>query len=82
MQIAKVFNAPGMRRDLYAIVLQRLGDQVAIGAKDDRGDDNARIIMESFLEGGGCQVGGWRITFLSQWPRAFDIGPMAHSTAL
>ena len=81
MQIAKVFNAPGMRRDLYAIVLQRLGDQVAIGAKDDRGDDNARIIMESFLEGGGCQVGVGGLLF-SQWPRAFDIGPMAHSTAL
>ena len=82
MQIAKVFNAPGMWRDLYAIVLQRLGDQVAIGAKDNGGDDNARIIMESFLEGGGCQVRGWRIAFFSQWPRGLYIGSMANGASL
>ena len=71
-----------MWRDLYAIVLQRLGDQIAVGAKEDRRAENARLTMGAFFEGGGCQVGGWRITFFSQWPRGLYIGSMAHGASL
>ncbi|KRP69242.1 hypothetical protein TX23_24085 [Pseudomonas paralactis] len=82
MQIAKILNAPRVRRYFYTVVLQGLWNQVAIWAKYDRRDDHPRIIMQPLLECGGSKVRRGRIAFFSQWPAGLYIRSMAHSAPL
>ena len=82
IQVAKILNGPGVRRQLYAVLPQGSRNQVPVRAKYYRRNDDAWIIMEPLFERGSREVGRGGIAFPGQWPGALDICAMAHRASL